>query len=137
MNAGRGRGTGLPSGTVITKTKPRTKRPSLYRVLLLNDDFTPMDFVVHVLERLFHKDHEAAQRIMMTVHQRGLGECGVFTHEVAETKVMLVIDIEPGCFQIEDIKVSARYLNHPAVTLGYRLQVDDSPLVYACDHGPR
>ena len=69
------------------------KAPRLYRVLLLNDDFTPMDFVVDVLEHLFHKDHEAAQRIMMTVHQRGLGECGVFTYEVAETKVMLVIDL--------------------------------------------
>jgi ATP-dependent Clp protease adaptor protein ClpS len=93
MNAGRGRPTGLPNPMVGTETKPRTKRPSLYRVLLLNDDYTPMDFVVHVLERLFHKDRETAERIMMQIHQRGVGECGVFTYEVAETKVMLVFDL--------------------------------------------
>src|SRR5882724_1730674 len=93
MSAGKGWGTGPPSTTVIPTTKPRTKRPSLYRVLLLNDDYTPMDFVVHVLERFFHKDQEAARRIMMHVHQRGVGECGVFTYEVAETKVMCVIAV--------------------------------------------
>jgi len=93
MNAGRGRATALPSATVIPKSTPRTKRPSLYRVLLLNDDYTPTDFVVHVLERLFHKDRETAERIMMHVHQMGVGECGVFTYEVAETKVMLVFDL--------------------------------------------
>jgi ATP-dependent Clp protease adaptor protein ClpS len=84
------RGPGVP-GTV-TKIKPQTKRPNLYRVLLLNDDYTPMDFVMHVLERFFHKDREAAERITMQVHHRGMGECGVFTFEVAETKVMLVTD---------------------------------------------
>jgi ATP-dependent Clp protease adaptor protein ClpS len=80
-------------GTVsITKTKPQTKRPSLYRVLLLNDDYTPMEFVVIVLERYFHKDHETAERIMLDVHQHGVGECGIYTYELAETKVMQVMD---------------------------------------------
>ena len=77
---------------VITKTKTQTKRPSLYRVLLLNDDYTPMEFVVHVLERFFNKDREAATRIMLHVHHHGIGECGVFTYEVAETKVTQVMD---------------------------------------------
>jgi len=86
------RAPGAPGTAVITKTKPQTKRPSLYRVLLLNDDYTPMEFVVHVLERFFNKDHEAAHRIMMHVHQHGIGECGVFTYEVAETKVTQVMD---------------------------------------------
>ena len=83
---------GTPGTAVITKTKPQTKRPSLYRVLLLNDDYTPMEFVVHVLERFFNKDQEAAHRIMMHVHQHGIGECGVYTYEVAETKVTQVMD---------------------------------------------
>jgi ATP-dependent Clp protease adaptor protein ClpS len=83
---------GAPGTAVITKTKPQTKRPSLYRVLLLNDDYTPMEFVVHVLERFFNKDHETATRIMLHVHQQGIGECGVFTYEVAETKVTQVMD---------------------------------------------
>src|ERR1700682_667119 len=86
------RGPGAPGTAVITKTKPQTKRPNLYRVLLLNDDYTPMEFVVHVLERFFNKDHEAAHRIMMHVHQHGIGECGVYTYEVAETKVTQVMD---------------------------------------------
>jgi len=77
---------------VITKTKPQTKRPSLYRVLLLNDDYTPMEFVVHVLERFFNKDRDAATTIMLHVHHHGIGECGVFTYEVAETKVTQVMD---------------------------------------------
>ena len=85
-------GRGAPGTAVITKTKPSTKRPSLYRVLLLNDDYTPMEFVVHVLERFFNKDHETAHRIMMHVHQHGIGECGVYTYEVAETKVTQVMD---------------------------------------------
>src|SRR5579872_3910841 len=71
-----------PGTAVITKTRPQTKRPNLYRVLLLNDDYTPMEFEVHVLEHFFNKDHETAQRIMMHVHQHGIGECGVFTYEV-------------------------------------------------------
>jgi ATP-dependent Clp protease adaptor protein ClpS len=81
-----------PGTAVITKTRPQTKRPNLYRVLLLNDDYTPMEFVVHVLERFFNKDHDAAHRIMMHVHQHGIGECGIFTYEVAETKVTQVMD---------------------------------------------
>lgn len=80
------------STVVITKTKTKTKKPSLYRVLLLNDDYTPMEFVVHVLERFFHKDREAATKIMWHVHNHGVGECGIYTFEVAETKVAQVMD---------------------------------------------
>jgi len=83
---------GTPGGAVITKTKTVTKRPNLYRVLLLNDDYTPMEFVVLVLERFFNKDRETATRIMLHVHQNGIGECGIFTYEVAETKVTQVMD---------------------------------------------
>jgi len=83
---------GTPGTAVITKTKPQTKRPNLYRVLLLNDDYTPMAFVVHVLERFFNKDRESATEIMLHVHHHGIGECGVFTYEVAETKVTQVMD---------------------------------------------
>src|SRR5690606_920816 len=87
----RGNGTGRGTA-VITRTKPKTKKPSLYRVLILNDDYTPMEFVVHVLERFFQKDREAATRIMLHVHNHGVGECGVYTYEVAETKVTQVMD---------------------------------------------
>ena len=81
------------SGTgTVTRTRPKTKRPSLYRVLLLNDDYTPMEFVVHVLERFFHKGPEEATTIMLHVHHNGVGECGVYTYEVAETKVTQVMD---------------------------------------------
>jgi len=84
---------GSPPGTaVITKTKPQTKRPSLYRVLILNDDYTPMEFVVLVLERFFNKSREDATRIMLHVHHNGVGECGIYTYEVAETKVTQVMD---------------------------------------------
>ena len=86
---------GAPGTAVITKTKPQTKRPNLYRVLILNDDYTPMEFVVHVLERFFNKDHESAYRIMMHVHEHGIGECGIYTYEVAETKVTQVMDFCP------------------------------------------
>jgi ATP-dependent Clp protease adaptor protein ClpS len=81
-----------PGTAVITKTKPQVKKPSFYRVLLLNDDYTPMEFVVHVLERFFNKDREAATRIMLHVHHHGIGECGIYTYEVAETKVTQVMD---------------------------------------------
>ena len=77
---------------VITRTEPKTTKPSLYKVLLLNDDYTPMEFVVHVLERFFNKGREEATRIMLHVHQRGIGVCGVYTYEVAETKVTQVMD---------------------------------------------
>ncbi len=77
---------------LATKTRPKTKKPSLYRVLLLNDDYTPMDFVVHILQRFFNKQVEDAMEIMLHVHHKGVGECGVFTFEVAETKVTQVMD---------------------------------------------
>jgi ATP-dependent Clp protease adaptor protein ClpS len=81
------------SGTsVVTKTRPKTKRPALYRVLLLNDDYTPMEFVVLVLEKFFQKGREEATHIMLHVHQHGVGECGIYTYEVAETKVTQVMD---------------------------------------------
>lgn len=78
---------------IATKTRVRTKKPSLYRVMLLNDDYTPMEFVVFVLERFFNKSREEATRIMLHVHQKGVGLCGVFTYEVAETKVAQVLDM--------------------------------------------
>jgi ATP-dependent Clp protease adaptor protein ClpS len=81
-----------PGVAIITRTKPVVRKPPLYRVLLLNDDFTPMEFVVHILQHFFNKSFDDAQRIMMHVHQNGVGECGVFTYEVAETKVTLVMD---------------------------------------------
>ncbi|WDR05697.1 ATP-dependent Clp protease adapter ClpS [Devosia rhodophyticola] len=84
--------TGIETGTV-TKTRPKTKRPSLYRVLLLNDDYTPQEFVVLVLQDVFNKSREDAFQIMMHVHQKGVGECGVYPYEVAETKVTRVMDI--------------------------------------------
>jgi ATP-dependent Clp protease adaptor protein ClpS len=77
---------------LVTKTRPKTKKPSLYKVLLLNDDYTPMEFVVQVLERFFNKGREEATRIMLHVHQKGVGICGVYTYEVAETKVAQVMD---------------------------------------------
>ena len=86
-----GSGTGPGTG-VVTKTRPKTKKPSLYKVLLLNDDYTPMEFVVHILERIFNKNHEEAEQIMLHVHRHGVGVCGVFTFEVAETKVTQVIE---------------------------------------------
>jgi ATP-dependent Clp protease adaptor protein ClpS len=82
---------GTETGT-ITRTRPKTKRPNLYRVLLLNDDYTPMEFVVLVLQDVFNKSREEAMRIMLHVHQKGVGECGVYPYEVAETKVTRVMD---------------------------------------------
>ncbi|SDF29053.1 MULTISPECIES: ATP-dependent Clp protease adapter ClpS [Thalassobaculum] len=87
----RGNGNGTNTGVVV-KTRPKTKKPSMYKVIMLNDDYTPMEFVVHVLERFFNKNREEATRIMLHVHQRGVGVCGVFTYEVAETKVTQVMD---------------------------------------------
>ncbi|MCU0790384.1 MAG: ATP-dependent Clp protease adapter ClpS [Nitratireductor sp.] len=84
-----GAGTG-----VATRTRTKTKKPDLYRVLLLNDDFTPMEFVIHVLERFFNKNREAATMIMLHVHNHGVGECGVFTYEIAETKVTQVMETQ-------------------------------------------
>ncbi|MFK5979118.1 MAG: ATP-dependent Clp protease adapter ClpS [Rhizobiaceae bacterium] len=82
---------GTGTGTV-TRTRVKTKKPSLYRVILLNDDFTPMEFVVHILERFFSKTPEQANQIMLHIHNSGIGECGVFTYEIAETKVTQVMD---------------------------------------------
>ena len=82
---------GLDTG-VVTRTRPRTKKPSNYKVLMLNDDYTPMEFVVLVLQRYFSMDIEDATRVMLQVHQQGVAVCGVFTYEVAETKVAQVID---------------------------------------------
>jgi ATP-dependent Clp protease adaptor protein ClpS len=84
----RGIGTGI-----VTKTRAKTKKPSLYKVLILNDDYTPMEFVVHVLERFFGKPREEAVQIMLHVHRHGVGICGVYTFEVAETKVAQVIEL--------------------------------------------
>ena len=77
---------------IATRTRTRTKKPTPYRVLMLNDDYTPMEFVVLVLQRFFRMDREEAMRVMLHVHQRGVGVCGVFSYEVAETKVSQVID---------------------------------------------
>ncbi|WP_380058729.1 ATP-dependent Clp protease adapter ClpS [Falsihalocynthiibacter sp. SS001] len=77
---------------VITKTVSKTARPPLYKVLLLNDDYTPMEFVIHVLERFFGVSHQEAFELMLTVHKKGLAVVGVFSHEVAETKVAQVMD---------------------------------------------
>ena len=82
-----GLGTGL-----MTRTKPRTQKPSMYKVLMLNDDYTPMEFVVHVLKRFFRMTTEQATRVMLHVHHKGVGICGVYTYEIAETKVNHVID---------------------------------------------
>ncbi len=89
---GDGGGKGGNGTAVITRTKTQTRKPALYRVLLLNDDYTPMEFVVTVLKKYFNKGPEDATRIMLHVHQHGVGECGVFTYEVAETKVTQVMD---------------------------------------------
>ncbi|GAB4531243.1 MAG: ATP-dependent Clp protease adapter ClpS [Parvularculaceae bacterium] len=82
-----------PGAGVATKTRTETKRPSLYKVLLLNDDYTPMEFVVYILEAVFNKRRDEATEIMLHVHNHGVGVCGVFTYEVAETKVAQVMDI--------------------------------------------
>ncbi len=85
---------------IATKTRTRPKKPSMFKVLMLNDDYTPMEFVVLVLKRFFQMDLEAATRVMLHVHQKGVGVCGVFAYEIAETKVNQVMDF-------------ARENNHP------------------------
>ncbi len=92
-NNGNGSDDGRSNTGVVIKTRPKVKKPSLYKVLMLNDDYTPMEFVVHVLEKYFSKTAEEATRIMLHVHQKGVGVCGVFTFEVAETKVNQVMDL--------------------------------------------
>jgi ATP-dependent Clp protease adaptor protein ClpS len=93
-----GRGGGSPPDDdgrtdIVTKSKPKTQKPSLYKVLLLNDDYTPMEFVIYVLERFFNKGRDEATRIMLHVHHKGVGVCGVYTYEIAETKVAQVMDL--------------------------------------------
>ena len=78
---------------LVTQTKVKTKKPSLYRVVILNYDYTPMEFVVFILERIFNKGSEEAYKIMLHVHNHGVGVCGIFTYEVAETKVAQVLDL--------------------------------------------
>ena len=78
---------------VAVKSRAKTEKPSMYKVLLLNDDYTPMEFVIHVLEHFFSKSQEEATKIMMHVHQKGVGVCGVFTYEIAETKVNQTMDL--------------------------------------------
>ena len=78
---------------IAVKTRPKTKKPSLYKVLMLNDDYTPMEFVILVLESVFGKGQQEATEIMLHVHHKGVGICGVFTYEIAETKVNLVMDL--------------------------------------------
>jgi ATP-dependent Clp protease adaptor protein ClpS len=79
-------------GLAVEESKPKLKRPSMYKVIILNDDYTPMEFVVQVLESFFNMDREKATRVMLHVHTRGVGVCGVFTKDVAETKVSQVND---------------------------------------------
>ncbi len=81
-----------PDGDLVLQERIKTAKPPLYRVLMLNDDYTPMEFVVMVLQRFFGHNHESAQRIMLHVHQRGVGVCGVFTYEIAETKAAQVMN---------------------------------------------
>jgi ATP-dependent Clp protease adaptor protein ClpS len=91
MMAGK-EGDNGPEVGVKLETRTRTKRPPMYKVMILNDDFTPMEFVVHVLERFFGMSHAQAFELMLTVHKKGLAVVGVFTHEIAETKVTQVMD---------------------------------------------
>jgi ATP-dependent Clp protease adaptor protein ClpS len=92
LMAGSGGDDGGADVGVKLQTRPRTKRPPMYKVLILNDDFTPMEFVVHVLERFFGMSHAQAFDLMLTVHQKGLAVVGVFSYEIAETKVTQVMD---------------------------------------------
>ena len=78
---------------VAVKSRSKTNKPSMYKVLMLNDDYTPMEFVVYVLEKFFNRNHEDATKIMLHVHQKGVGICGVYTYEVAETKVNQTMDL--------------------------------------------
>ena len=83
---------GDTDASVLLKARPKTQKPAMYKVLILNDDYTPMEFVVHVLERFFSKTRAEATDIMMHVHRKGVGLCGVFTYEIAETKVAQVME---------------------------------------------
>ena len=89
-NGGGGNGSDIG---LATKAKPKTKKPSMYKVIMLNDDYTPMEFVVMILQEVFRKTQDEATQIMLNVHKRGVGVCGVYTYEIAETKVVQVMDI--------------------------------------------
>ena len=82
-----------PRTGIAVKSRAKTKKPEMYKVLLLNDDYTPMEFVVHVLQNHFNKSEQEATNIMLHVHRRGVGVCGVYTYEVAETKVNQTMDL--------------------------------------------
>ncbi len=90
-NQDDGAGGTTPHTNIAVRQKPATKKPSMYKVLLLNDDYTPMDFVILILETFFNKSREEATRIMLHVHKKGVGLCGVYTFDVAETKVAQVL----------------------------------------------
>ena len=90
----------LEDGLAIQEAKPRLKKPPLYKVILINDDYTPMEFVVHIIESFFGLDRETSTRIMLEVHTKGKGICGIYTHEIAETKV-------------EQVNNYSRENNHP------------------------
>lgn len=83
---------GPEGGSIVLEPKAKVKKPSMYKVLMLNDDYTPMEFVIDVLEHFFGLDESEATRVMLQVHQQGVGVCGVFTYEIAETKVTQVVD---------------------------------------------
>lgn len=82
-----------PAAGVVIKSKPKAKKPSMYKVILLNDDYTPMEFVIDILERFFNKGIEEATQIMLHIHYRGVGICGVYPYEIAETKAAQVMDV--------------------------------------------
>lgn len=84
---------GRPDGVLLAEPKTKTKRPPYFKVVLLNDDYTPMDFVVFILKDIFHKSHQDAVEIMMEIHHKGAGVCGVYTRDVAETKAEMVITL--------------------------------------------
>jgi len=81
------------TGLVVEAARPRLKKPPMYKVVMLNDDYTPMEFVIMVLENLFRLDHEKAVQVMLNVHQKGKGICGIYPHEVAQTKVAQVLEL--------------------------------------------
>ena len=120
------RGGDTPNTGVLVKARAKTRKPAMYKVLMLNDDYTPMEFVVHVLERFFQKTREEATRIMLHVHRRGVGVCGVFTYEVAETKVTQVMDLaaktSTRC-NAPSRKSSARLIRDRAPTKGRGLSL--------------
>jgi len=89
-NNGNGNGNG--NGQLILDSRTKTKKPSMYKVIMLNDDYTPMEFVVHVLQKFFGRSSGEATQIMLNVHQRGVGVCGVYSFEIAESKAQKTID---------------------------------------------